>query len=70
MIEPEPVCAEIDLIGTSRVLEAVCRALLCGSGACCVRLLQPSLEKGDFRITVRVGEEAGVGKVWRRGLGP
>jgi diguanylate cyclase (GGDEF)-like protein len=70
MIEPEPVCAEIDLIGTSTVLEAVCRALLCGSGACCVRLLQPSLKEGDFRITVRVGEEAGAGKVWRRGLGP
>lgn len=70
MIEPEPVCAEIDLIGSSRVLKAVCRALLGGLGACCVRLLQPSLKEGDFRITVRVGEDAGVGKVWWRGLGP
>src|SRR5450631_4058217 len=70
MIEPEPVCAEIDLIWASRGLEAVCRALLGGLGARCVRLLQPNLKEGDFRVTVTVGEEAGGGKVWRRGLGP
>lgn len=70
MIEPQPVCAEIDLICASRGLEAVCRALLGGLGARCVRLLQPDLKGGDFRVTVAVGEEAGGGKVWRRGLGP
>ena len=70
MIEPEPVCAEIDLIWASRGLEAVCRALLGGLGVRCVRLLQPDLKGGDFRVTVAVGEEAGGGKVWRRGLGP
>jgi hypothetical protein len=59
MIEPQPVCAEIDLICASRGLEAVCRALLGGLGARCVRLLQPDLKGGDFRVTIAVGEEAG-----------